>query len=1358
MKAAKINCYYDGRLQPPAFKQAEVTLDSKYGTGYLHPNTRVYTFVLKDMPNQSRLTSLKILEIVEVAMGVNVDFATFFNENNVDPVTISPEFKSLIPPDYEENYNPEKLVRQDPFIRNMAAVLQINPDRIRVVNIVPGNSRRRRMRLLMAMGYSVDEAAEKEEDYYLLTGDRRFLVGDEGLDLNFEIAETDPCADLDCGIQGICKAGKCECNDGFYSVGAYRYNTTVDGVNITVNVNASQPCAVNQTQWTKIFNSTSSGDGGIALDEEETIIEVIEVVGNTTNTTASAEPINTFAELVSVATSLSENAEQGTLDLGYEVSAMVVVVPPDVCGVPGGDGTSCNDKCGIPLGDNSTCTDICGILFGDGTSCLVEETAYYDCSIYERQEVKIVGNLTNKYMSGLYTLSFNGETTEELSVLASAEEIQAAITSMVSVGAVRVEPLVYNAITEYTTSNTSADGFSGAYSVNFGVEFKAEKTIGEVRNYGSLPLLEVSVDNLVNGGNATVNRTCGAVTQGGYTLEEQFVTVTSSGGGGTLADMTGGFRLGFDMSSQKPFNVSAYTADFGVGWSGIVDIQELLALEGGGTDYMALKLTEVGDSDLELNIDVSTVEFFLESAEVDEVAFRVRFNELESSEWLKLADSGGDLPLMVIEELNLAGGSVTVGELVDGIVPNGIVPVNEIVLANKAAEAAATAAAAVAAAAQEAADLKAAAVVIKPVVYVCGDGVKGTAESCDDGNMEDGDGCSANCAVESGWVCTSVVNQQSSCSIPVDPTFAFESVNFGPYLEGEMATVKVLRLGDDDTEVSVDWQTSDASAMAELAKNSGSGANTLQTAGDYVAGSGTLTFGVGETEKTIDVQILEDNNWDGAINEQVAVVLENPVGAEIVTEFGIAYISIVDEDSWASFSPTASPTESPTSRPTGSPTESPTMAPTVSPTPSHCVNGIIDVGESDTDCGITCGGNCEVGSVCNEDGDCSLGWCVEGECVAAPTAAPTESPTFSPTTTPTIEPTAIGSLMTVLVKTSLSGITVEEFSGPMIEKFEKDMAEYYGVDEEYVLVTKVSAKGEDRRRRLSGGGVEVDYVIVTEDRAAAEDVAVLVKSSAEVVKAKVTEAASVILQKVINVTVENREVELEAQTEEEWELTLVAVEELKGQGDEEGGGIELLIIIAVVVILGLSVILYLVRLRRELKKRNTINIATEKRKKQEKESLEQLEMEKQQREKAEEDERQRKKQVEDAVRRQQEQTMKELEEKKRIEKENDRLKLEREAENQRAINAAKKEEFQASIQLKPRYAQLGESSTNVTGDNNLEKWLAKKHIELDMDDDDDDDDEILADLLLGETPKKIATMPGPPIIPASQHKGLESED
>lgn len=37
---------------------------------------------------------------------------------------------------------------------------------------------------------------------------------------------------------------------------------------------------------------------------------------------------------------------------------------------------------------------------------------------------------------------------------------------------------------------------------------------------------------------------------------------------------------------------------------------------------------------------------------------------------------------------------------------------------------------------------------------VCGDGIREGAEICDDGNKIDGDGCSSECKVESGWTCT----------------------------------------------------------------------------------------------------------------------------------------------------------------------------------------------------------------------------------------------------------------------------------------------------------------------------------------------------------------------------------------------------------------------------------------------------------------------------------------------------------------------------------------------------------------------------------------------------------------------------
>jgi cysteine-rich repeat protein len=46
-------------------------------------------------------------------------------------------------------------------------------------------------------------------------------------------------------------------------------------------------------------------------------------------------------------------------------------------------------------------------------------------------------------------------------------------------------------------------------------------------------------------------------------------------------------------------------------------------------------------------------------------------------------------------------------------------------------------------------------------VTVCGDGLVRGDETCDDGNLADGDGCSASCTVETGWTCE---GQPSACA------------------------------------------------------------------------------------------------------------------------------------------------------------------------------------------------------------------------------------------------------------------------------------------------------------------------------------------------------------------------------------------------------------------------------------------------------------------------------------------------------------------------------------------------------------------------------------------------------------------
>ncbi|MCK9357922.1 MAG: DUF4215 domain-containing protein, partial [Dehalococcoidia bacterium] len=49
-------------------------------------------------------------------------------------------------------------------------------------------------------------------------------------------------------------------------------------------------------------------------------------------------------------------------------------------------------------------------------------------------------------------------------------------------------------------------------------------------------------------------------------------------------------------------------------------------------------------------------------------------------------------------------------------------------------------------------------------VTSCGDGVQAGAELCDDNNVASGDGCSATCAVEQGWICTLQPAGLSVCS------------------------------------------------------------------------------------------------------------------------------------------------------------------------------------------------------------------------------------------------------------------------------------------------------------------------------------------------------------------------------------------------------------------------------------------------------------------------------------------------------------------------------------------------------------------------------------------------------------------
>ena len=97
---------------------------------------------------------------------------------------------------------------------------------------------------------------------------------------------------------------------------------------------------------------------------------------------------------------------------------------------------------------------------------------------------------------------------------------------------------------------------------------------------------------------------------------------------------------------------------------------------------------------------------------------------------------------------------------------------------------------------------------------------------------------------------------------------------------GGSVTVTVSRGGGSDGPVTVDYMTSDGSAVA---------------GDDYVSASGTLTFVDGDTSESFTVTILDDALAEG--DEGLTVSLANPTGGAALGSPGAASVTIVDDDS-----------------------------------------------------------------------------------------------------------------------------------------------------------------------------------------------------------------------------------------------------------------------------------------------------------------------------------------------------------------------------------------------------------------------------------------------------------------------------
>jgi uncharacterized repeat protein (TIGR01451 family) len=123
----------------------------------------------------------------------------------------------------------------------------------------------------------------------------------------------------------------------------------------------------------------------------------------------------------------------------------------------------------------------------------------------------------------------------------------------------------------------------------------------------------------------------------------------------------------------------------------------------------------------------------------------------------------------------------------------------------------------------------------------------------------------------------------------------FSAVTYRVSESAGRATVTVTRLGDTSAAATVNYTTSDAAGAATCSTTNGKASARC----DYATTIGRLSFAPGETFKTIDVAVTDDNYQEG--DENFSVALTSASGAALGSP-NIATVTITDNESTASAS------------------------------------------------------------------------------------------------------------------------------------------------------------------------------------------------------------------------------------------------------------------------------------------------------------------------------------------------------------------------------------------------------------------------------------------------------------------------
>ena len=364
-------------------------------------------------------------------------------------------------------------------------------------------------------------------------------------------------------------------------------------------------------------------------------------------------------------------------------------------------------------------------------------------------------------LAGELLLTFNGETTPTGIDLAAVAQLSLGYTPEAGNETTAAERFA-EALEELSTTASSANAepplhvtvrgslnaSSATVTLVIDVNFHPHELVSSPLNLGALPLIELDVDGVAGVQAHSVLALQKGAPPPNMTYPEQSVTLGATAA--KLVDLVGGLRLRFRNATTDAFppNASATavrTALQALDEIGEIEVfrDELRDAEGG--DFAGFKWTvrfydagypqHIGPQP-QLLLDASLLS--LASAAASE-------------------DASGSGTESQRRQLSGLGITMTVATTVAGDSPFD--PADATDDAAKAQVKADTPMP------SNETDGESGTIAFTPVVHICGNGVRSTAERCDDNNTEGGDGCSAVCEIEVGFECRSTTDVEGGSGI-----------------------------------------------------------------------------------------------------------------------------------------------------------------------------------------------------------------------------------------------------------------------------------------------------------------------------------------------------------------------------------------------------------------------------------------------------------------------------------------------------------------------------------------------------------------------------------------------------------------